>query len=39
MEEMAKYLRELSEKGELIPAGERRLAAALEAVRELVVTD
>ncbi|HLM23302.1 MAG TPA: serine/threonine-protein kinase [Propionibacteriaceae bacterium] len=34
VDDMEKYLRELSKKGELTASGERRLAAALQAVRE-----
>jgi eukaryotic-like serine/threonine-protein kinase len=34
VENMEKYLRELSKKGELTAGGERRLAAALQTVRE-----
>jgi hypothetical protein len=34
VDDMDEYLRELSERGELTPDGERRIAAALQTVRE-----
>jgi hypothetical protein len=37
VDDMEKYLRELSRKGELTASGERRLAATLQTVRERAV--